>query len=187
MALTLTAAPTIEPVSLDEMKAHLHYPATDQDGYISALISAARQSCESETDRAFLTQTWTLAMEYFPSVIFVPRPPLQSVAHIVYYDENGEAQTLDEGLYQVDTFSEPGRIAPARGCSWPSVDDETMLPVRVSFVAGWDSSDDVPGEIKHAVKLLTAQWFETLTAVTAGAMADVPNTIKMLLTHWKTF
>lgn len=187
MSLSLSAAPAIEPVSLDEMREHLHYSATDQDAYISALISAARQACESETDRAFMTQSWVLGLTRFPEIIGIPLPPLQSVEAITYYDENGAEQTLSDDQYQVSTISDPGMIAPARGCSWPSIDDETLIPIRVVFTAGWESADLVPAEIRHAIKLLVAHYFWNQSATSEMQVKEIPFAVQTLLTHWKTF
>lgn len=187
MKLSLSVAPSIEPVSLTEMKDHLHYCDSDQDTYIGALISAARQACESETDRVFLTQTWVMGLCEFPEIIAVPYPPLQSVEAITYYDENGSIQTLDSSQYQVENLSDPGMIAPARGCSWPTVDDETLTSIRVVFKAGWATADSVPVEIKHAIKLLTAHYFWNPSATSEMQIKEVPFAVQNLLTHWKTF
>jgi uncharacterized phiE125 gp8 family phage protein len=186
MGLRIATAPTIEPVSLVEAKAHLHYDASDQDDRITALIAVARAACEAETNRAFLTQTWTLTLQDFPGVITVPHPPLQSVTSIVYKDDNGSSQTLAATEYQTDLVSEPGRIAPARNCSWPSTDSETLDPVTITYVAGWTAAASVPNEIKHAIKLLAGHWFEHLEAVTMeGTPNTLPFAVSMLLTHWK--
>jgi uncharacterized phiE125 gp8 family phage protein len=58
----------VEPITLNEAKAHLRVFGTDDDGYITSLIAAARQSAESLTDRALLPQTWELALDEFPSI-----------------------------------------------------------------------------------------------------------------------
>jgi uncharacterized phiE125 gp8 family phage protein len=188
MSLKLSDPPTIEPVTLDEMKEHLHYSADDQDDRIESLIKAARGACEQETNRAIITQSWTLGLNSFPAVISVPLPPLQSVESIVYVDENGTSQTLDADQYQVDIDSEPGRIKPARNCDWPSVDDESFLPVKVTFVCGYADAANVPDELKHAVKLLVANWFDNLSPVVTGTSAsELTLSVKMLLAHWKSF
>jgi uncharacterized phiE125 gp8 family phage protein len=177
----------IEPVTLAVMKEHLHYDASDQDDRIEALIAVARAACEAETNRAFLTQTWTLSLDRFPrGVIELPHPPLQSVLSIAYTDTNGDAQALDESDYQVDAISEPGRIAPARGCTWPTTDSESFGAVIVSYQAGWSAAASVPDEIKHAIKLLSGHWFEHLEAVTMeGTPNTLPFAVSMLLNHWK--
>jgi len=181
--------PAVEPVSLTEAKAHLHYDAADQDARIAALITAARESCEVETNRAFMTKTNCLVLDFFPGcrgTIYLPSPPLQSVLSIAYTDTAGNPQTLAEAAYQVDALSEPGRLAPARGCVWPETDPDTLGAVLISYQAGWTDAASVPAEIKQAILLLVGHWFEQLTPVITGTtQSELPFTVKMLLAHQK--
>jgi hypothetical protein len=55
-----------EPISLDEAKAQLMYTATDQDNYISGLISAARVMAEIYNGRQQTLKQWDLAMDHWP-------------------------------------------------------------------------------------------------------------------------
>ena len=74
---------------------------------------------------------------------------------IQYVDDAGDTQTLSTSLYQVDTKSQPGRIIPAYGESWPTVRSDTLNAVTVNFVAGYgDDPEDVPAGLRHAVKLI---------------------------------
>jgi uncharacterized phiE125 gp8 family phage protein len=75
-------------------------------------------------------------------------------------DTNGTQQTIDSSDYQVDTASTLGRVAPARGETWPSIDDEAFNPVRVLYVAGYASSALVPATIKLAILTLCVHWFD---------------------------
>lgn len=185
----ITVPPALEPVSLVEAKAHLHYDAADQDARIAALITAAREACEVETNRAFMTKTVCLAMDCFPGsrgAIYLPFPPLQAVLSVAYTDTAGNAQALAAENYQADAISEPGRLAPARGIVWPETDCETLGAVLVSYRAGWTSASNVPAEIKQAILLLVGHWFEQLSPVITGSIqAELPFTVKMLLTHQK--
>lgn len=64
MTTQLVTEPAMEPVSLDEAKAHLRVDTEDDDAYITGLILAARQVVEDDTRRALLTQSWLLTLDY---------------------------------------------------------------------------------------------------------------------------
>lgn len=186
MSLTLSVAPTTEPVTSDEMKSHLYVSGTDHDTYIASLIKAARSAIESETNRALMTQDWVLTLDRFPSgVIELPYPPIQSIQEIAYTDSNGDAQTLDAANYQLDTAAEPGRLAPARLCSWPTTDGETLGAVSITYRAGWTSADDIPPELLQAIKLLAGHWFENREEVVVGTTASqLPFAVRAIVNHW---
>ena len=115
----------------------------------------------------------------------MPRPPLQSVTSITYVDDAGDTQTLSSSLYQVDTKSQPGRIIPAYGESWPTVRSNTLNAVTVNFVAGYgDDPEDVPAGLRHAVKFLCGHWFEQRETVVIGngiTIETVPMAVDALL------
>ncbi len=104
--------------------------------------------------------------------IIVPRPPLITLTPdatyttlgISYVDGNGATQTLSSALYQVDARSEPGRIVPAYGQSWPST-REQLNAVTITYRAGYTDADAVPKRIKQAIGLLAAHWYENREAV----------------------
>lgn len=82
MRLKLTVQPTVEPVSLEEAKLHLRVDSADDNVLISSLIKTARELAEQETHRVFITQTWRMYLDQAPSVIEIPKPPLQSIVSI---------------------------------------------------------------------------------------------------------
>ena len=67
--------------------------------------------------------------------ILLPISPLISVDSIKYIDPAGVQQTLLSSTYKVDTVSEPARILPAFGKSWPTTRQE-INSVEVTFTAG---------------------------------------------------
>jgi hypothetical protein len=69
--------------------------------------------------------------------IFLPFPPLVSVDSIKYVDDaTGTQTTLAASEYSVDAVSEPARITPAYGKSWPATRNQAGA-VEVTFTAGY--------------------------------------------------
>ena len=71
MGLQLISPPTVEPVSLEELKEFLRVDAgdTSQDGTIQGLAVAGRYHAETFTKRRFVKQGWALFMDFFPGYI----------------------------------------------------------------------------------------------------------------------
>ena len=187
MPLTLATAPVIEPVTVAQARAHLRIDGNDHDDVIAQLVRAARRRAEAHTRRALVTQTWDLTLDDFPLwQIDVPRPPLQSVTHIKYIDTAGVQQTLSSVLYTVDTKSEPGRITPAYGQSWPTARDQVNA-VEVRFVAGFGMDSAVPDDIKSAILLMVGHLFEHREEVTDLQTYKLPFAVDALLDHHAVF
>lgn len=159
IGLRLISGPAVEPVLLDAtFRARLRLDGSADDADVEAMIAAARELCESETQRAFITQTWSLFLDEFPAggdEIRLPKPPLQSVTWIKYYDADGDLQTLDAATYFAATASEPGRIWPAAGSYWPAVQSGRPEAVEVRFVAGYGAAGtDCPKTVQEAIRLI---------------------------------
>lgn len=195
MALSLYTAPTVEPITLAEAKAHLRVDIADENDLVTSLIVAARQYCESHTHRAFITQTWDLALDDFPcdfASLELPKAPLVSVSSVTYVDTNGTPQTWSSANYSVyapsGPLAGPGKIIPAYQVSYPLVrDSENAVTIR--FVAGYGAATSVPDQIKAAMKLLIGHWFANRESVVANAhlMAAVPQGVDALLWPFKVF
>lgn len=183
MALTLVTAPAVEPITLDDAKRHLRVDHSDEDGHILGLIASARNWAENYTRRAFITQTWAATYDGFPRVFHVERPPLQSVVAASFtYDYDGTHTQVPTSVYDVDTDSEPGRVYEAYGQSWPTP-RIIQNSVRLRFVAGYgDAPEDVPAQIRHALRLMVSHFHENREPVIVGAsVVDVPMSAEYLL------
>ncbi len=183
MQTTVVTAPTREPVTLTEAKAHCHIDGDDHDEDLTRMIAAARSYCESWTRRQFVRATLRLHLDAFTPVIRPRCPPLIDVQQIAYTDTDGASQTLDAADYQVDTASVPGRIVPAYGTTWPST---RAIPnaVQIDYRAGYGDPPDVPEDIKHAIRLLVAHWFSNREAV--GQVGDeMAFSVRALLRRYR--
>lgn len=199
MKLKLVTAPSSEPVTLSDAKMHLRVDLsfTNDDGYISGLIMAARAYIEDVTGRALVTQTWDMWLDRWPSVDFIeiPLPPLQSVTSLTYWDVDSAEYSLTENdEFTVDTESLFGRIILEDDEVWPSEVLHPNNPIKIRFVAGYldtssppDSAAGVPAPLKQAIKLLIGHWYSNRMAVSPDQMGEVPLGVKSLLAPYRAY
>ncbi len=166
--------------------------ADAEDTLIEGLITAAREVCEAHTNRAFVTQTWTLYLADWPNTdcIRLPKGNLQSVESFTYTDSAGTVNTLTEDTdYLVDTYSEPGRLLLPYGGTWPSTTLSPSNPIAIEFVCGYgDVASNVPKSIKQAILLLVGHWYEHREAVLTGATSkEIEFAVKALLAPYILF
>jgi len=183
-SIVVTTPPAIEPVTLAEAKMNSRISVSEDDALVEAMITTAREWAEMFTRRAFITQTITWSMDGFPAcgIFFVPRPPLQSVTSVKYYDIDGVQQTISSGDYQVDTLSAPGRVAEEPDYSWPSVEAERLNAVEMIYPAGYgDAASDVPERAKQAIKLLVGHWYENREDTVEKMLRNIPKGAEYLL------
>lgn len=161
-ALELNTAPTVEPVTVDEMFSHLRIDVGDEIEMLTGFIVVARKYCERVIKGKLITQTWHWYLDAFPGDrVKVPFPPLQSVSSIKYTDEDDNELTVTASDYAVDTYSKPGRIVLSSGASWPSVTLREVNGVDIKFVCGFgDDPSAVPEEIKQGIKLVVGDLYE---------------------------
>lgn len=161
------APPAEEPVTLSEAKKQANVVASDDDAYVSALIVAARELLERDTNRALVTRTMRLRLHQFPGERYIrlPKPPLDRVTEIAYVDTSGVDRVLSAAEYSVDTDREPGVIWLAPGGSWPATRADQVNAVEIAFVAGYGGRSSVPQRAKHAILLLVAYWYQNRETV----------------------
>lgn len=183
--LVQTAAPTAEPITIDQARAWLRVDGTDEDATITMLLKAARRFVERRTNRALMASSWRMTLDCFPSPlagydsqsyepqlgrITLPRGPVTAVSAVSYVDTAGANQTLAAGTdYLVDLTREPVRIAPAWAKAWPTARTQ-QAAVTVDFVAGYATAAAVPEDLTLAVRLLVGHWFEHRESVVVGTI-----------------
>ena len=196
MTHTLITAPSTEPVTIAEARAHLRLdtsgspPSHPDDALVTALITAARQHIESVTGRALITQTWELRADQFIDGYELPKAPAASITSVTYIDLAGATQTLSSTQYELiadaGPNAQPGRLIPTYLAIWPSsrghVDD-----VRIRYVAGYGNGAAVPAPLKAALLLLVAHLHENREASAPAALAQLPFGVQALLAPHQVF
>jgi uncharacterized phiE125 gp8 family phage protein len=150
MTIERTTNAATEPVTNTEVTDALVQSVGWDNARVTLLISAAREAMENITDRSFVTQTWTMHLDAFPEVIYVPKGKLIAISSLKYDDISGTEQTLNVTTdYTLDNNSKIARISPVT--SWPSTLTTQKGVVRLVYTAGYGSASDVPSAIKEAV------------------------------------
>lgn len=179
MTTRVVTPPQYEPVTLAEAKEWCRYEGgNDQDLTFVRLIRAMRSYAENLTGRSFVPRTLELRLDCFPGhVINLPYPPLLSVNHVSYLDTNGELQTLagSPSQFQVDVHSEPGRIWPLYGESWPDIRYD-LNAVRIEYIAGYAGRGLIPDELKIWMEARISTLFEQREQLITGTIVnDLPR------------
>lgn len=175
-------APASEPITADEVKAHLNIESgfTDDDTLIALLITSAREFVEDLTGLAFITQTWTLTLDHWPNAnepwwdgvkqlpigelysssrpmdVIIPRYPLQAVDTI---NADGNSVTVGD-VFITDAAQMPGRLVIKRGQTWPVV-LQRANGIVIGYTAGYgDDADDVPAAMRLALIQMVVNLYE---------------------------
>src|SRR3990172_4126589 len=121
--------------------------------------------------------TWKLYLDSFPSIIHVPRPPLDSITSITYIDTGGTSQTLASSQYTVITEDQyDPQVREAYGLTWPSTRSQPNA-VTVTFKSGYGANTtDVPEHLRQSILLLVGDLFALReTTVTGTIVARLPQ------------
>lgn len=176
MSYKVVVQPSEEPVSLAEAKYHCRVEESDaqEDAFIAALITAAREQAEHETGRALCTQTRELVLDAFPEAFILRGAPIQSLVSLKFIDPAGVEQTLDPADTLLDKDMEPGYLTPAYGKGWPGA-REVPNAVRVRYVCGYGDAAVVPKSIKHWMLLAIGAWHAQREAFAEGVVSALPD------------
>ena len=167
-SLKLITPPTVEPVTVAEVKIYTHIDHDVDDDLITSWIKTARILAENYQRRAYYEQVWEMSFDDFPTLpILIPRPPLTSIDFIHYYDSDNTMTNMDLDEFIIDTNHEPGRLAHAYNEIWPSVTLKPIDSVRIRYTCGFQEmysttttfapeNTTIPENVKDAIYLYCA-------------------------------
>jgi uncharacterized phiE125 gp8 family phage protein len=191
----VTTAPTAEPLTLAEAKAHLRVDFTDDDTLIEALIGAARAAAEQYTNRALMPQTITQVLHCFPyptprnpyAAIRLFASPLVSLTSLIYFDADDASQDIavdPDGTRSVEVIivdtAEPATVSPwitNMPGGWPDTRDDRPDAITIVYQAGYANAAAVPKPIKQAMLLMIGAWYERRE----DSAQNLPKASEMLL------
>lgn len=203
-SLSIVTAPTSYPVTRDEVKAFAKIDIADDDALIDSFIIAATQSAEEYLRRALITQTLALTLDLdctqgvanflgdgvydlpvtalygaLPSVIELPKAPIQSITSIKTYSTANVESTFSSSNYYLDSAA-GGRVVLNQSAVW-TTDLRPKAAVKITYVAGYGLAVDVPQAIKTAILAHIQRMYDE------RLICDMPANTTNLLRQWRIY
>lgn len=153
-----TSGPSIEPITLEEMKTRLRVSGCDFDSELSDMLISARQQVEADTYRKLITQTVVMYQEDFVSLLGpldIRLAPIQSITHVKYYDRDDALQTFAAADYYANLTSTPPEIRLKEAKQWPNTSLYRPNKVEVTMVAGYGAT---AASVPRAAKLAMVEY-----------------------------
>ncbi|RWB65401.1 head-tail connector protein [Mesorhizobium sp.] len=148
----ITTPAEAEPVTLVEVKRHVRVDSTDDDDYLTSLISVARNHVEKYCSAYLATQTVEVKAEDWWDMAHLSVYPVQSITTIAYVDTNGDAQTLPDTVYELRDAG----IVLKYGQVLPPTQPGSLI--TLTAVVG---VTDAQPAVKHAILVRLADLYET--------------------------
>lgn len=149
-----TVEPTIEPITLADLKQRLRITECDDDTELQQMLVIARKQVEADTYRRLITQTVVGYLDTFLSLreIELRLAPISSITSIVYTDLTGASQAFASSKYHADLTSTPPRIVLKTSQQWELTEWNTPNAVAITAVAGYGATAaSVPAVAKVAI------------------------------------
>jgi uncharacterized phiE125 gp8 family phage protein len=193
MTVKVVLAPSAEPITLTEAKAHLRVSHSNDDTVIEACLKAAARAVENFTQRALVPRTLRLTLDSFPDYgypILLPFSPVRSIDHIKHYDADGALTTWSSTEFFLDNDAEPARVLHLGEYAWPtSMYAGRLGAVQIQYQAGYepgmdsptDYGENIPDDLKAAVKLILGDLFEHREDTVIGNPASLPRGAEALM------
>lgn len=178
MTLRLITPPTVQPITLAELKVHCRVDSADLDGVLTGAIAGATDKAEGILGRALINQTWERVLDAFPAGnggIALGRPPISAITQLQYVPSGSTSlTTLAPTEYVLDNVQPDGWALPST--TWPAT-ASLANAVRVRFTAGYGADgSSVPSAIRSWL-FLTAGWLyrhaEAMDA--SGKVVAIPD------------
>jgi uncharacterized phiE125 gp8 family phage protein len=179
------ASVPLDPVTLDEAKAHLRVESGDDDALITALVSAGSRNVEEYCRRSLMVTSWALLLNKFTEYIELPRAPVASVETVQF--KSGDQTVILAGTqYILNSEVSPALLYAAPDVDWPTWGDDIQSSVRISYTAGVADAANVPAPIKAAILLMVGHLYENREAVIVGTIAkELPLAVESLLLPYR--
>ena len=178
----VTTAPSIEPITNDEVKLYARIDGSSEDNLIDSFIEAVRGATEKFLGRALINQSITVSMDEWPaSPIELPRPPLVSITEVRTVGEDLSESVYSSDNYYARTNPEPGELIIKFEKTDPCNTDRYFGGYEIELVAGYGATaDDVPQAIKLGMIMWVADVYENRVPI-----SEPPGIVKTIMAPYR--
>jgi uncharacterized phiE125 gp8 family phage protein len=160
-----TAAPSFEPLTLQEAKRQLGIAdVVDQyDSDVTDLITFAREQVERDSMLVVATGAFTVKRTDWSYGDYFELPsslrPCTAVTAITYVATDGTVTAWSTSQYSLDTYTIAPTVKLVYGYSWPTIRGD-INGITITATAGY-AQTAVPKRVKHAVILKLQELWQT--------------------------
>jgi len=181
MRLLKISAEDVEVITVADLKKQARVIHGDEDDFLHLLIKQALEQVSIDTNRTLTETTWQLSGARFPQCIHLPKPPFFELVSVIYVDQNGDEQAIDESQSQIIKSDVGASLYPAPGFRWPAVQSGNLQAVKVNFKAGYvigkggAQAGELPTSLRQAALLWAAHLYDYREAVTTVQANELPS------------
>jgi uncharacterized phiE125 gp8 family phage protein len=191
MILTELSAPPTAAVPVRPFAEHLRLGSGfADDGALDAVLElylrSAIAAIEARIGRALLARPFALTLTRWREDASQPLPigPVRSVESVTLVDADGVVEAVDATVWSVLRDADRPRLVGRFGRNLPRVPRAGHAEVR--FTAGFGESwDAVPADLRQAVFLLAAHFFENRSAAEAP-VGGMPFGVLVLIEAYRS-
>lgn len=189
MMLTEVAQVPVTALPVAELRAHLRIgtgfaDAGAQDAALETCLRAALAAIEGRTGKALIARDFVLVLAGWRRAEDHPLPlaPVSAISRLAVVDRTGTEAVIDPDRYHLVADVMRPRLAAA-------VSILPGIPVggraEVTLTAGFGPWEAVPADLRQAVLMLAAEYYDRRPTAGAGVLA-LPFGVLGLIERWRT-
>lgn len=164
MRRELVTSPTVEPVTLEEVKVFARIDCNDDDSLLIDSIARARQFAEAHTKRRFASQTWKMVLDKsdLTSCLEVEKFKVDSITSITVYDEDDASTLVPSSEYSLYFNKIVFDLSVYEYRKFDSM--EIVYDIGAS---------ETPELVKRSILQIVATWYEHRESISMEGQIDI--------------
>ncbi len=187
MMLEEQTVPTAAELPIREFADHLRLGSgfTDdgsEDAVLEVFVRSALAAVEARIGKALIRRSfsWTVTRWFEVEGQALPIAPVQAISSVTITKSDGSSEILDPDTYRLESDTQRPKLA-ATGSALPSI--PTGGSAEMVFEAGFGAWIEVPSDLKQAVFLLGASYYENRAG--EAQMNGLPFGVSALLDKYR--